>query len=151
MPSCHSRSLRGGLSAAVSARPSCRQAWVGGAGSSAVSVPNPSPVPSPVRDCRASSWRAAVFSAGGDGDVNPLDLSLADGAVVGRITKVAVAPVDTPWMWTLAYGYHEDRNPTHGYEPTREAAMVAFLRAGDGNRPAPAPGAALSARSERSG
>jgi hypothetical protein len=22
-------------------------------------------------------------------------------------------------MWTLAYGYHEDRTPTHGYEPTQ--------------------------------
>ena len=29
-------------------------------------------------------------------------------------------------MWTLAFGYHEDRTPTHGYEPTREAAMAAF-------------------------
>jgi hypothetical protein len=25
-------------------------------------------------------------------------------------------------MWTLAFGYHEDRTPTHGYEPMREAA-----------------------------
>ena len=24
----------------------------------------------------------------------------------------------------LAYGYQEDRTPTHGYEPTREAAMA---------------------------
>jgi hypothetical protein len=24
-------------------------------------------------------------------------------------------------MWTLAYGYHEDRTPMHGHEPTREA------------------------------
>jgi hypothetical protein len=32
-------------------------------------------------------------------------------------------------MWTLAYGQHEDRTPTHGYEPTREAAMQqAFAR-----------------------
>jgi hypothetical protein len=29
-------------------------------------------------------------------------------------------------MWTLSYGEHEDRTPTHGYEPTREAAMQAF-------------------------
>jgi len=36
-------------------------------------------------------------------------------------------------MWTLAFGYHEDRTPTHGYEPTREAAMAAFARAGDGS------------------
>jgi hypothetical protein len=28
----------------------------------------------------------------------------------------------------LAYGYHEDRTPTHGYEPKREAAMAAFGR-----------------------
>jgi hypothetical protein len=27
-------------------------------------------------------------------------------------------------MWTLAYDYHEDRTPTHGYEATREAAMA---------------------------
>ena len=25
-------------------------------------------------------------------------------------------------MWTLIFGYHEDRTPTHGYEATREAA-----------------------------
>jgi hypothetical protein len=24
------------------------------------------------------------------------------------------------------YGQHEDRSPTHGYEPTREAAISAF-------------------------
>ena len=27
-------------------------------------------------------------------------------------------------MWTLAFGHHEDRTPTHGYQPTREAAMA---------------------------
>ena len=25
-------------------------------------------------------------------------------------------------VWTLAFGYHEDRTPTHAYEATREAA-----------------------------
>src|SRR5215471_2060461 len=29
-------------------------------------------------------------------------------------------------MWTLAFGQHEDRMPTRGYEPTREAAMAAL-------------------------
>jgi hypothetical protein len=29
-------------------------------------------------------------------------------------------------MWTVAFGHHEDRTSTHGYEPTREAAMAAF-------------------------
>ena len=33
-----------------------------------------------------------------------------------------------PWLWTLAYGHHEDRWPTYGYEPTREAAMAAFAK-----------------------
>ena len=50
------------------------------------------------------------------------------GGVVGRIFHAAAAPVGSPWMWTLAYGFHEDRNPTHGYEPTREAAMAAFAK-----------------------
>ena len=48
---------------------------------------------------------------------------LADGVVVGRIMKAAAVPVGMSWMWTLAYGHHEDRTPTHGYEPTREAGM----------------------------
>jgi hypothetical protein len=53
---------------------------------------------------------------------------LADGVVVGRIFNAAASPVGTPWMWTPAYGYHEGRTPTHGYEATREAAMAAFAR-----------------------
>jgi hypothetical protein len=28
----------------------------------------------------------------------------------------------------LAFGHHEDRTPTHDYEPTRENAMVAFAK-----------------------
>ena len=39
-----------------------------------------------------------------------------------------VAPQDRPWMWSLAYGYHRDRTPSYGYEPTREAAMAAFAK-----------------------
>jgi hypothetical protein len=35
-------------------------------------VPPTSPVPSPVQDFRAWSWRAVAFSAGGDGDGKPL-------------------------------------------------------------------------------
>jgi hypothetical protein len=31
-------------------------------------------------------------------------------------------------MWALAFGHHEDRTPTHRYEPTREAAMAAFVK-----------------------
>jgi hypothetical protein len=53
---------------------------------------------------------------------------LENGKVVGRIFDAAASPVGTPWMWTLAFGQHEDRTPTHGYEPTREAAMTAFAK-----------------------
>jgi hypothetical protein len=31
-------------------------------------------------------------------------------------------------MWTLAFGQHEDRTPTHSYAETREAAMAAFAK-----------------------
>ena len=47
---------------------------------------------------------------------------------IGRIMKAAAVPVGMSWMWTLAFGHHEDRTPTHGYEPTREAAMAAFAK-----------------------
>ena len=53
---------------------------------------------------------------------------ICEGAVVGRVLLSSSAPQDRQWMWTLAYGYHEDRTPTHGYEQTREAAMAAFAR-----------------------
>jgi len=53
---------------------------------------------------------------------------LADGAVVGRIIKMHAAPEGSPWMWTLTFGHHENRTPTHGYEATREAAMAAFAK-----------------------
>jgi hypothetical protein len=53
---------------------------------------------------------------------------LADSVVVGRIFRGAGSPEGLPWMWTLAFGQHEDRTPTHGYEPTREGAMAAFAK-----------------------
>jgi hypothetical protein len=48
---------------------------------------------------------------------------LADEIVVGRIMNAHAAPVDAPWMWTLAFGHDRDRTPTHGYAATREAGM----------------------------
>src|SRR5262249_23127046 len=42
--------------------------------------------------------------------------------------KAAAVPLGMSWMWTLAFGHHEDRTPTHVYEPTREAAMAAFAK-----------------------
>jgi len=53
---------------------------------------------------------------------------LADGVVVGRIFNAAASPVGLPWMWTLAFGHHQERTPTHRYEATREAAMAAFRK-----------------------
>jgi hypothetical protein len=49
----------------------------------------------------------------------------ATGVVIGRIFKADAAPVGTR---TLAFEHHEDRMPTHGYEPTRQAAMAAFAK-----------------------
>jgi hypothetical protein len=54
---------------------------------------------------------------------------LEDGVIVGRIFKVPIAPEDRPWMWASGYNGHI-RRAAHGYEPTREAAMAALLRAG---------------------
>src|SRR6516165_9449736 len=62
---------------------------------------------------RASASRPSGNWSDDDYDV------LADGVVVGRIMKARGAPVGSPWFWRLAYGYHRDRNPTHGYADTR--------------------------------
>jgi hypothetical protein len=45
-----------------------------------------------------------------------------------EIFKANAAPVGSPRMWTLAFGYHRDRSPNHGYTATREAAMAAFAK-----------------------
>jgi hypothetical protein len=69
--------------------------------------------------------RPSASRPSGEGNDKDYDV-LADGAVVGRIFRVNAAPVGMPWMWTLAFGHHEDRTPTHGYTATREDAMAAF-------------------------
>jgi hypothetical protein len=53
--------------------------------------------------------------------------SPTDGVVVGRIMKAAASPEGSPWLWTLAFGHHEDRTPTHGYAATREIVSVTAL------------------------
>jgi hypothetical protein len=68
--------------------------------------------------------RAAASRLSGEWNDDDYDV-LADGIVVGRIMKAEAAPVGTPWLWTLAFGHHEDRTPAHGYAATREAAMEA--------------------------
>jgi len=47
--------------------------------------------------------------------------------IVGRI-MLSNGSATSQWVWTISYHYHEDRTPTHGYEPTRDAAMKAFFR-----------------------
>jgi hypothetical protein len=71
--------------------------------------------------------RASASRPSGEWDDDDYDV-VADGVVVGRIMETAAAPVGQPWMWTLAFGHHEDRTPTHGYAETREAAMAAFAK-----------------------
>jgi hypothetical protein len=71
---------------------------------------------------RASASRPSGHWYDDDYDV------LCEGEVVGRIMKAAAAPVGQPRLWTLAYGHHEDRTPTHGYAAAREDAMAAFAK-----------------------
>ena len=71
--------------------------------------------------------RASASRLSGEWSDDDFDV-LCGGVVVGRIMKAAAVPVGMSWMWTLAFGYHEDRTPTHGYEPTREAPMAAFAK-----------------------
>ena len=71
--------------------------------------------------------RAALSRPSGQWNDDDFDVP-ANGEVVGRIYKAHAAPVGSPWMWTLAFGHHEDRTPTHGYAATREAAIAAFAR-----------------------
>jgi hypothetical protein len=77
--------------------------------------------------------RASASRLSGQWSEDDYDV-LSEGKVVGRIVKVAAAPEARAWMWSLAYGFHRDRTPTHGYEPTREAAMAAFARSWRGER-----------------
>jgi hypothetical protein len=71
---------------------------------------------------RASASRPSGTWSHDDFDV------LANGVVVGRIFQAKASPVGTSWMWTLAFGHHEDSTPAHGYADTREAAMAAFAK-----------------------
>ena len=71
--------------------------------------------------------RASASRPSGEWNDDDYDV-LEDSMVVGRIFRANAAPVGTPWMWTLAFGHHEDRSPTHGYAGTREDAMAAFAK-----------------------
>jgi hypothetical protein len=57
--------------------------------------------------------RASASRSSGEWNDDDYDM-LADGVVVGRIMKASAASEGAPWLWTLAFGHHEDRTPTHG-------------------------------------
>jgi hypothetical protein len=71
--------------------------------------------------------RASASRSSGEWSDDDYDV-LADGVKVGRIMKAAAKPADASWLGTLAYGQHEDRTPTPGYEATREAAFAKSWR-----------------------
>jgi predicted nucleotidyltransferase len=71
--------------------------------------------------------RASTSRPSGEWNDDDFDV-LSYCVVVGRIFPAAAAPGGTPWMWTLAFGQHEDCTPTHGYAATRGAAMAAFAK-----------------------
>jgi hypothetical protein len=52
-----------------------------------------------------------AFSAGGDAVVNPYEAGvIADGLVVARMMRAEAGALEaTPWLWTLAFGHHDDR------------------------------------------
>ena len=47
------------------------------------------------------------------------------GVVVGRIFTVPTALQGRPWMWANGHSAATVKRASHGYEPTREAAMAA--------------------------
>jgi hypothetical protein len=74
--------------------------------------------------------KAHAFRAGARGG-DDWDVIGTDGMLIGRIFEATTSPTGTPWMWAIAYGSHECRWPTHGYEATRKAATQAFARSWD--------------------
>jgi hypothetical protein len=73
--------------------------------------------------------RASASRPSGEWSDDDYDI-LTDGIVVGRIMKAAAAPEGSPWLWTLAFGHHEDRTPTHGDARGRDGGVREELAAG---------------------
>jgi hypothetical protein len=80
--------------------------------------------------------RASASRSSGEWSDDDYDV-LADGVVVGRIFKAEASPPGSPWLWTLTYGFHEDRMPTHGYSRRARLRWQRSPRAGGGSSPAP--------------
>jgi hypothetical protein len=39
---------------------------------------------------------------------------------LSQTVRAAASPEGSPCIWTLAFGHHEGRTPTHGHEATRK-------------------------------
>jgi hypothetical protein len=72
--------------------------------------------------CSVGPLRAVLVLAGPDDD----DVYWRGRAGHRAHFKANRFPNGMSWQWTLTYD--ENRSLTHGYEPTREAAMQAFAR-----------------------
>ena len=54
---------------------------------------------------------------------------IADEQIVGRIALFsALRDRSEPWIWTIDLAFKDDRDQTHGFEASCEAAMEAFTR-----------------------
>ena len=54
---------------------------------------------------------------------------IADEQIVGRIALFsALRDRSEPWIWTIDLAFKDDRDKTHGFEASCEAAMEAFTR-----------------------
>ena len=54
---------------------------------------------------------------------------IADEQIVGRIALFsALRDRSKPWIWTIDLAFTGDRDQTHGFEASCEAAMEAFTR-----------------------
>jgi hypothetical protein len=71
---------------------------------------------------RASASRSSGQWRDDDYDV------LEDGVVVGRIFLMPTGPEGRLWMWASGHSAATVKRASHGYEPTREAAMAAFAK-----------------------
>ena len=71
--------------------------------------------------------RASASRQSGEWNDDDFDV-LAEGVVVGRIMKVHAAPKGSPWMWTLAFGHHEDRTPTTATRRRARPRWPAFAK-----------------------
>jgi len=80
--------------------------------------------------------RAQTSRAGAQGD-DDYDVIGTDGMVIGRIFKATTSPAGTPWMWTLAYGDHEDRTPRTDMRRRTRLPWRHSRRAGGGNEKTP--------------